>query len=119
MTLIDQLPNSYRRVFRLSVLEGMTHQQIAALLNIEAHTSSEQLSRAKKMLRQSLAVLLLGLLAIGVPIGLWKSLRQASSPSTTPAEPKQTATLEPADKQKGGGEQIVYPGQTDSLDRVN
>ena len=119
MTLIDQLPNSYRRVFRLSVLEGMTHQQIAALLNIEAHTSSEQLSRAKKMLRQSLAVLLLGLLAIGVPIGLWKSLRQDSSPSMTPAEPKQTATLEPADKQKGGSSQIVYPGKTDSLDKIN
>jgi RNA polymerase sigma-70 factor (ECF subfamily) len=119
ITLIDQLPNSYRRVFRLSVLEGMTHQQIAALLNIEAHTSSEQLSRAKKMLRRSLAVLLLGLLAIGVPIGLWKSLRQASSPSTTPVEPKQTATLEPAAKQKGGSSQIVYPRKTHSLDRVN
>lgn len=103
MALIDQLPNSYQRVFRMSVLEGMSHQQIASLLNIESHTSSEQLSRAKKILRHSLAVLLMGLLAIGVPIGLWKSIRQPSPTSMTPSEPKQT----------------VYPGETHSLDNVN
>lgn len=119
IALIDQLPNSYRRVFRLSVLEGMSHQQIAALLNIEAHTSSAQLFRAKKMLRHSLAILLLGLLAIGVPIGLWKSLRQPSSPSIAPAEPKPSATLTPTPGQRDGSKQTVYPGETHSLDRVN
>ena len=95
MTLIEQLPNSYRRVFRLSVLEGMSHQQIADLLNIESHTSSEQLSRAKKKLRRSLAILLLGLLAIGVPIGLWKSLQQPPTQTITPLEPPQSASAKP------------------------
>ena len=95
MGLIDQLPNSYRRVFRLSVLEGMSHQQIAALLNIDAHTSSAELFRAKKMLRRILAVLLLGLLAIGVPIEIWHSLQRLSSPTTAPIEPQQTVSAEP------------------------
>ena len=65
----DTLPNSFQKVFRLSVLEGLSHQEIAALLNIEPHTSSSELFRAKKMLRQSLALLLLGLLCIGLPLG--------------------------------------------------
>lgn len=72
MNLIDALPNSYQRVFRLSVLDGLSHQEIAALLNIEPHTSSAQLFRAKKLLRQSLTVLLLSLLCISLPLGwLW------------------------------------------------
>ena len=103
MALIDQLPNSYQRVFRMSVLEGMSHQQIADLLNIDSHTSSAELFRAKKMLRRSLAVLLLGLLAIGVPIGLWKLFRQPDSPSITSVEPQQT----------------VPQRETDSLDTEN
>ena len=69
MNLVDTLPNSFQQVFRLSVLEGLSHQEIAALLNIEPHTSSSELFRAKKMLRQSLALLLLGLLCIGLPLG--------------------------------------------------
>lgn len=103
LALIDQLPNSYQRVFRMSVLEGMSHQQIADLLNIDSHTSSAELFRAKKMLRRSLAVLLLGLLAIGVPIGLWQSLRQPSTPLIAPVEPQQT----------------VYHSTTDSIDKEN
>lgn len=103
LALIDQLPNSYQRVFRMSVLEGMSHQQIADLLNIDSHTSSAELFRAKKMLRHSLAVLLLGLLAIGVPIGLWKLFRQPDSPSITSVKPQQT----------------VHQRETDSLDTEN
>ena len=60
---IEQLPRGYRQVFRLSVLEGMTHQQIAKLLGIEPHTSSSQLLRAKRQLRQMLQVLMLFFLA--------------------------------------------------------
>ena len=68
MNLVDALPESYQRVFRLSVLEGLSHQEIAALLNIEPHTSSAQLVRAKKKLRQSLTFFLLGLLCICLPL---------------------------------------------------
>ena len=52
LAAVDALPEGYRRVFRLSVLEGMTHQEIAALLNIEPHSSSSQLYHAKALLRR-------------------------------------------------------------------
>ena len=119
MALLEQLPNSYRRVFRLSVLEGMTHQQIAELLNIDPHTSSAQLFRAKKMLRRSLVVLLLGLLAIGVPIGLWKWMQQPSSPTIIPLEPRQTASAKPAIQQKDSSSQTVQTERTEDTHGVH
>ena len=83
LNLVDTLPNSYQQVFRLSVLEGLSHQEIAALLNIEPHTSSAELFRAKKMLRQSLAFLLLGLLCIGLPLGwYWMHIKSVDTSST-------------------------------------
>ena len=50
--LIDQLPKGYGRVFRMSVIEGYSHQEIAEKLGIEPHSSSSQLSRAKALLRK-------------------------------------------------------------------
>lgn len=50
--LIGKLPEGYGKVLRLSVFEDMTHKEIANLLGIEAHSSSSQLARAKKMLRK-------------------------------------------------------------------
>ena len=67
---IDRLPRGYRQVFRLSVLEGMTHQQIAELTGIEPHTSSSQLLRAKKQLRRLVKLLMLALL-LAVPFGTY------------------------------------------------
>ena len=40
MSLVEQLPQSYQKVFRLSVLEGLSHQDIARILHIDPHTSS-------------------------------------------------------------------------------
>ena len=69
MQLVDRLPEGYGQVFRLSVFEGMSHQEIADMLGIEPHSSSSQLARAKKMLRKMMqqywaAVLLLLLVPI-------------------------------------------------------
>ena len=50
--MIDRLPEGYGRVFRLSVFEGISHKEIATMLGIEPHSSSSQLTRAKKMLRK-------------------------------------------------------------------
>ena len=72
--LIDKLPEGYKQVFRLSVFEGLTHKEIAAMLGIEPHSSSSQLARAKQMLRKMMQqywVLLL-LLLISLPILLLK-----------------------------------------------
>lgn len=50
--LIDRLPDGYGRVFRLAVLDGMTHKEIGNLLGINERSSSSQLFRAKKLLRR-------------------------------------------------------------------
>ena len=90
MSHVDHLPKSYQQVFRLSVLEGLGHQEIARILNIEPHTSSADLFRAKVMLRRSLAVLLLGLLAIGLPIGIWHLLQSSSEQELAGSEVRKT-----------------------------
>ena len=55
MRMIGRLPEGYATVFRLSIFEGMSHKEIAAMLGIAPHSSSSQLARAKKMLKKSLA----------------------------------------------------------------
>ena len=67
--MIDRLPAGYGQVFRLSVFEGMTHKEIAAMLGIEPHSSSSQLARAKKMLRKMMQQYwVAGLLLLLVPV---------------------------------------------------
>ena len=69
--MIDKLPEGYGQVFRLSVLEGMTHKEIAALLDIEPHSSSSQLSRAKKMLRKMMHQYWALLLLLFIPLAFY------------------------------------------------
>ena len=49
--LLDQLPDAYRMVFNLYVIEGCSHQEISEILNISLSVSKTQLFRAKKKLR--------------------------------------------------------------------
>lgn len=49
--LIDSLPDGYRMVFNLYVIEGFKHHEIAAMLGINEGTSKSQLSHARKMLQ--------------------------------------------------------------------
>jgi len=49
-----QLPNGYRVVFSLYLMEGYDHKEIAGILNITEATSKSQYSRAKKKLRELL-----------------------------------------------------------------
>lgn len=51
---IDQLPDGYRVVFSLYLLEGYDHKEIAEILDISEATSKSQYSRAKKKLRELL-----------------------------------------------------------------
>lgn len=51
MAMVDRLPDGYRRVFRLAVVDGLPHGEIARMLGIEPRSSSSQLSRAKRALR--------------------------------------------------------------------
>jgi len=54
MTLINTLPDGYRQVFNLAVVEGYPHKEIATLLDIQVSTSRSNLTRAKKLLREKL-----------------------------------------------------------------
>lgn len=51
LELLDQLPNGYRTIFNLYVLEGFKHQEIADMLNISINTSKSQLILAKEKLK--------------------------------------------------------------------
>ncbi len=51
LALIQKLPEGYRLVFNLSVVEGYTHKEIASLLGISENTSKSQLSRARNALQ--------------------------------------------------------------------
>jgi RNA polymerase sigma-70 factor (ECF subfamily) len=52
--LIDSLPDGYKMVFNLYVIEGYKHQEIASLLGISEGTSKSQLSHARKMLQEQI-----------------------------------------------------------------
>jgi len=52
MALIAKLPDGYRVVFNLYVLEGYSHSEIAESLNIAESTSRSQLVKARKMLQK-------------------------------------------------------------------
>ena len=54
MKMIDSLPERYGKVFRLSVLDGLSHQQIGNILNIAERSSSSNLSRARQILQDSI-----------------------------------------------------------------
>ena len=48
--MIRQLPDGYRTVFNLFVIEGKSHKEIAKILNIKADSSASQFHKAKKQL---------------------------------------------------------------------
>lgn len=50
--LLDELPNGYRTVFNLYVIEGFKHREIAEILGISINTSKSQLILAKKKMRE-------------------------------------------------------------------
>jgi RNA polymerase sigma-70 factor (ECF subfamily) len=52
---IQALPDRYRMVFNLYVLDGFSHKEIAQKLNISDGTSKSNLSRAKVILRQQIS----------------------------------------------------------------
>lgn len=71
MAEIDKLPVGYKKVFKLSVLDGLSHQEIAKLLDIAPHSSSSQLARAKALLRNKLSkrtILIMVLVLIIIPV---------------------------------------------------
>ncbi len=118
MAAVNALPNGYGKVFKMAVMQDMSHKEIGEILGIAAHSSSSQLARAKKMLQHSLAkywaVILLALLT---PLALL-FLRQPEAideqqPKTADAD-KPTVTTgdnqqatEPVRQQRTGSRNIA------------
>ena len=72
LSAIESLPEGNREVFKLSVLEGLSHKEIGEQLGINPHSSSSQLFRAKKTLRAMLInYWMLFLLPILIPVYIY------------------------------------------------
>lgn len=54
ISTINELPEGYRTVFNLYVIDGYKHREIADILGISIHTSKSQLIMAKRKLQQLL-----------------------------------------------------------------
>jgi RNA polymerase sigma-70 factor (ECF subfamily) len=54
LKIIQELPERYRMVFNLYVLDGYSHKEIANLLNVAEGTSKSNLSRARLILKDKI-----------------------------------------------------------------
>ncbi len=54
MDLINNLPDGYRVIFNLYVIEGYQHDEIAEMLGIQPGTSRSQLVKARNMLQKQI-----------------------------------------------------------------
>ncbi len=57
MTLVHSLPEGYRMVFNMYVIEGYSHKEISQALGINEATSRTQLLKARKQLQAKLSQL--------------------------------------------------------------
>lgn len=54
LSIVNSLPDGYKLVFNLFAIEQLKHKEIAKMLNISISTSKSQLSRARKVIQNSL-----------------------------------------------------------------
>jgi len=54
--IIQELPDRYRLVFNLYVIDDYSHKEIAEMLNINIGTSKSNLARAKSILKEKIAL---------------------------------------------------------------
>lgn len=57
LELINNLPEGYRLIFNLYVIEGFQHEEIAEMLGIQPGTSRSQLVKARTMLQKQITEL--------------------------------------------------------------
>ena len=58
LKLIRNLPDGYRTVFNLNIIEGYSHKEIGSIMKISVNTSKSQLSRARSSLKRKVTELL-------------------------------------------------------------
>jgi RNA polymerase sigma factor (sigma-70 family) len=54
LQIIQELPDRYRLIFNLYVLDGYSHKDIASMLDINIGTSKSNLARARQILKQTI-----------------------------------------------------------------
>ena len=54
MQIIQELPDRYRMVFNLYVLDGYSHKEISAMLEITTGTTKSNLARARMILKEKI-----------------------------------------------------------------
>lgn len=54
LRIIQELPDRYRQVFNLYVLDGYSHKEIAEILGISTGTSKSNLARARVILKEKI-----------------------------------------------------------------
>jgi RNA polymerase sigma factor (sigma-70 family) len=54
LKLVQELPDKYRLVFNLYVLDSYSHREISKMLNISEGTSKSNLSRARKKIKRKI-----------------------------------------------------------------
>ena len=54
LKIIQELPDRYRLVFNLYVLDGYSHKEIAEMLEINTGTSKSNLARARNILKETI-----------------------------------------------------------------
>ena len=124
LSAIEALPEGNREVFKLSVLDGLSHREIGELLGINPHSSSSQLFRAKKMLRTILTnYWMLLLLPILIPVYIYFVTRNKtigtsdSKPAAINAHKKQSKRVQKGlEMQKKEEPRFHIPSSTDSND---
>ena len=57
IALINRLPDGYRLIFNLNIIEGYQHEEIAEMLSIQPGTSRSQLVKARHMLQKQIIAL--------------------------------------------------------------
>ena len=110
--LIDKLPSGYCNVFRMAVIEGFSHKEIAEKLGIEPHSSSSQLTRAKVLLRNMINKRMLAVISILlVSIPIYKYLFWKRS---TEKEQQPVANINDAAKGKRSVDRVTVQPTTQS-----
>lgn len=100
MDLVDKLPEGYGKIFRLAVFEGLSHKEIAAVLNIDPHSSSSQLARAKQLLRKIIQQYWAVLLLL-IPVAFYflrKEDSVADSENPIVVNQSETPTIQPTEQ---------------------
>lgn len=87
LMIVEKLPEGYRNVFKLSVLDGLSHKEIGELLHIAPHSSSSQFYRAKEHLKKMIIQYLylpFILMILWMPICLMRFWKDTPKRDSTP-----------------------------------